>query len=185
MTTRIHHVARFALALSITLATVGTAAAQQRFVPVTEGMMDSQTGLVWGYSYSELTFQEFEASGAGTVGWLGPYTFTWSAAVNGGVPEYESLSNSLFNRNDSWRLPTIDEVQAAADAGLFHQYLYDYNVSLQRSYWSATTDKKNGSSKGKIRNAEFYDLLFGDATFYAPVPINSYNADFIPVHPAD
>jgi len=150
-------------------ATGATARAQARFVPVAEGIQDIQTGLVWGYTYDEMQLI-YDAS-LGITDWPVPTASTW----NGGsadVAGYESISNEYFNRNDTWRLPTLEEVQAAEKAGIGAYLNYYLGTSLYGYYWSATPAKNKHSQQ-----AYAYDLL-GQAGLQ---PVGQYFT-FIPVH---
>jgi hypothetical protein len=86
-----------------------------RFKPVAEGLLDTTTNLIWGFGSNEVNFYLKD----------GGYGLTWQYAqtlpivdLDGNIT-YQDFSNKFFGRNDKdWRLPTIEEMQAAYVADL-------------------------------------------------------------------
>src|SRR5262245_54122418 len=91
-----------AIAGWLTLCSTGGVLAQApdppAYIEVEEGIMDIETGLVWGHdAYNVL---------GTTAG------FDWARTT--GVQLYEDWSNGFFGREDSdWRLPTVAEMEDA------------------------------------------------------------------------
>src|SRR5689334_18351768 len=98
MKTRSRRFAALVFTTAVVLGATGaTARAQTRFVPVTEGIKDTQTGLVWGYTFLDMDYLYASSLGSG-IGFVAFPGSPW----NGGsadVADYESMSNEYFNRN--------------------------------------------------------------------------------------
>jgi len=170
MKTRLRRFAALMFTAALVLTATGaTARAQNRFVPVTEGIQDTQTGLVWGYTYLDMDYV-YTVSLGGGIEFVALHGSPW----NGGsadVADYQVMSNALFNRNDTWRLPTLAEAQAAEQAGIGVYLNTGLGTPLNAGYYYWTATPKNK------KYAYAYDFA-GDAL---PFPVGNY-LDFIPVH---
>jgi len=153
----------FLLSAATWLEPTPTTAQDARFQPVAEGTLDTQTGLVWGFSFYE-TGGYLKDIGIHEVG---ESFHTWAAADNlslncedangvplpGGFCTYPAFSNWYAGRNDTdWRLPTKAEFVAAAEAGLVAAYDASPAEGLQpaegyREYWTADTFRERGRDR--------------------------------------
>lgn len=177
-----HRIPALILACAATLVlTAATASAQERFVDVTEGVLDTQTGLVWGRSYNGLLYAE--ASADGFFG-SGPESvmFSWDEAMGWGLADYKDRADRLWGRNDAWRLPTIQEAQAAAEAGLFDLHLN--GVDDDWWYWTATPTTKKGkpSRKGGTGYADAFTPLQDGIDVWSAPTSESWFLEFYPIH---
>lgn len=127
-----------AVALSIAGAIDQCCAQEGRFQQVEEGLLDTETGLVWGFD-----LQQLDGS------WR-----TWEPAVNLIIwsdtewSTYPEFSNWYFGRDDDdWRLPTRDELLDAANAGIAEYLDASPNDGFQPIYawsWSSTYQRYRG-----------------------------------------
>lgn len=182
-----HGLPRFAALVSILAALVvsaplATACAQggARFVPVPEGTLDTETGLIWGFSFYQtdeyLRDIGIHEGGGTWHTWLGAtnmslnhYDRETEEPLPDGFANYVEFSNWYSGEsNADWRLPTRDEVLAALDAGLYEAYDSSPHEGFQLAdsygeYWTSTTTKVQGKTKGYCialgtRNIELFSL---------------------------
>jgi hypothetical protein len=106
--------------------------AQDRFVLVPEegGTKDTETGLVWGFPLGPtgtyLQYIGYHDGGETIYAWLGAMNLGLNCNADGtGFCDYQEFSNAYWdvNHND-WRIPTRDELVAAAEAGIIDHLDY-------------------------------------------------------------
>lgn len=164
--------ALFAVLLLVTSTHQGSAEdGGVRFIQVEEGLMDTETGLVWGFNLTDvgdfITFDPETGFGNGSL-------YSWNFAQDMWLPcddgawicTYEDWSNWYFEREDTdWRLPTKDEMVAAAQAGIgdhLDESPFDgFQGVCDCSNWSSTTGKVKGPEK---EGAWMVNLITGEAT---------------------
>lgn len=104
----------------------GSASAQEewpvdptgRFVQVQEGLLNTTTGLVWGFGADEVNAY-LRGHGTG-MSWEFAQMLP-VLAPDGSVTTYPEFSNWFFDRTDAdWRLPAIEEMKAVYQAGLIN-----------------------------------------------------------------
>jgi hypothetical protein len=172
-----------------------------RFFPVEEGLLDLETGLVWGFPLYH-TDEYLRTIGRSNGGSL----YTWGGAQTlrlGGDFDnedhfafYAEFSNWYSGRNDNdWRIPTRDEMIEAGNAGITDYldlspapgfqswYNADGSPSFTGATWSSTF-------AGKIRggdSAYYVNLYSGVASItsvnsaiHAPPPVRG-----VPAPPED
>jgi len=150
------------------------AQAEDRFVRVTEGLLDTQTGLVWGHSLVEVEHVLAGGSSGGTYGWERAMDMALKVdyELDGVVDDeitYQEFSNTMYERNDTdWRIPTRDELIDAIDAGLMLELdvspvaglqLFDPEVRPD-DVWSST---EGGKKRGGFDSAYYVNLVTGES----------------------
>lgn len=148
------------------------------------GLLDTQTGLVWGYDLNSTGgFIKYLLTGE----WAGGSNSTWEWAMNlnigchdfGDTPicTYQEFSNWYFDRDDDdWRLPTIEEMEAAYSAGIAdyldgnpHPDVDDYNP------WSWMWSMTKGPKKRGSDSAYALQFATGDVNNWSVgSPINAF-----------
>lgn len=114
-------------------------AQEGRFQQVEEGLLDSETGLVWGFDLQQLdgSWRTWEPA-VNLIIW--PESMEWST--------YPEFSNWYFGReDDDWRLPTRDELLNAANAGIAEYLDASPNDGFQPItawFWSSTYQRYRG-----------------------------------------
>lgn len=180
------------------------AAQELRFVQAEEGLLDTQTGLVWGHHLTEV--DRFLTGGSSTVRtweftmemWVGDLVDVdgdGDLDLNYFTTTYPSFSNAFYGRtDDDWRLPYRDELVEAIQAGLMLyldispepgvQLLEDYlppNVPEGQGYNTLVWAGKNRIKGG---NADAVDLLdatvtqkFTSSTLWGSIPVRGGSSD--------
>lgn len=167
-----------------------------RFLPVEEGLLDLETGLVWGYPLEE-TCAYLHTIGRSELG----IAYLWDEAITLELAHdpdnedhfatYTEFSNWYAGRNDDdWRLPTRDEMVEAAQSGIL-DYLDHSPADGFQSWYRADGGPRYSSMwsstfAGKIRgrdSAYIVNLYTGatDTTavkslIYAPAPVRGVPA---------
>ncbi len=124
--------------------------------PDGHGLLDKETNLIWGFGANEVNHY---LTGSGTnMSWSWAQSMPILTPSGASTPTaYSEFSNKFFTRNDTdWRLPTLEEMQAANSAGLvrfldasprpgFQRLGYIGSSSLVGQCWccSSTLQRKN------------------------------------------
>lgn len=147
-----------------------------RFLQVTEGLLDTETGIVWGHLLDDA--EAFTSGPATTAGWTWDRTVAMTLyadsdgdGVIDGQVTYQDFSNTLYDRNDTdWRIPTRTELVDAVRAGLMFHLDISPEPGLQlfdpatrsADVWSSTyAGKKRGFDSWYM-----VDLVVGDSANY-------------------
>ena len=178
----------YSLAALTLLASVPAACAQDRYVQLEDdsGLLDTETGLVWGYNLHH-TGAVLNGPGQG-------WSYTWDFAVELLIPcgaldpdndicTYQQFSNWYYDRDDTdWRLPTRDEMLDAVDGGIADyldlepgpgfELVWDFSNGMA---WSAT---EGGKKRGGFDSAYFVNLKTGESD---RVTVGSFMNIVIPV----
>ena len=164
--------------------------AQDRFVPVSEGTLDTETGITWGYALPAASeWMGYVSTGytwdfALTL-WIGRETFVDEFGEEVTIEVFYPAFSALYSgeeMHDDWRLPTRDEMVAAYNAGLFevHELIPDqpgstvFNIGSNGEYWSATPGgkKRGGFDSGytvNIKTGEVNQRTVGSILHAFPV----------------
>jgi hypothetical protein len=173
----------------------------ERFVQVEDGLLDTETGLVWGYELTEvsnfITFDPETGFGNGTL-------YTRSFAMDMWLPcdadassytcTYQDWSNSYFFPldpdlwSDDWRLPTKDEMVAAAQAGIadhLDRGPFDgFQTHYSGSKWSSTKGKAKGANGVWVVNLNTGEVkIFSEGSAISAVPVRGVAAPEPPSKP--
>lgn len=167
-------IAMMALGCAALNAKATYAQAEVRFVQVTEGLLDTETGLVWGHSLVEV--ENFLAGGAsgGTYAWERAMDMKLKIdyELDGVVDDeitYQEFSNVWYERGDNdWRIPTRDELIEAINAGLMFELdvspisgLQLFNPEVRPDeVWSST---EGGKVRGGFNSAYYVNLVTGES----------------------
>ncbi|MEZ6077736.1 MAG: hypothetical protein R3C56_19320 [Pirellulaceae bacterium] len=143
-----------------------------RFLEVSEGTLDTQTGLVWGFSLSR--------TGNGAHNWQDVNNLVLPNAVYDGITysNYNDWSNARSGESHfDWRIPSTAELKAAAQASLF---IY-HDVEPGPDFWNDLgtgflwSNSKRGN-KGYVVDANTppYDtFLLSLGTSLDAIPVRS------------
>ncbi|MEZ6059690.1 MAG: hypothetical protein R3C19_04945 [Planctomycetaceae bacterium] len=167
-----------AIAVFTVLSQPAALAQVDRFQPVDQGLLGTQTGLIWGHHFKEVNAVYSRATPL--------YTWDWAMATTVIIEEdwdpegdeewlyltYQEFSDTLYGPVDVeggvWRLPTRDELQDAIGAGMMLQLdmspadglqLFD-PVTFHDAVWSSTKGKKK---RGGFDSAYRVSLIDGSS----------------------